>query len=387
MAPSSPQLEGPADVDRLLSKCTQLSQRYHVQNQRNAGELEALRAEIESVLESIRFARQQVAGLSDARERAAQEERLAECDQLLRSGPGGDMASLLKRRRRPLILTILLGKQLPLHTVLRKDVFNLKREYHTFRARVAQAMLVLAALLIAGMWQAENKSSWPETPLLRAVQGALRYSFSPLIMFGVQVFLVFMVYVYTSMAAREGVLLLNGSRIRHWWLWHHYLSAATCVITLTLPVDSPAVQRFVEGWLHWTVAQAALMLAQNQYQQKRMYARVALGKASSIDIVGGETSGMPGQLLALLPFLFLLQAWQLYMGANMMRHSAPAMVNPEGWLDFERRDSDLRGMRGVFVVGLLMAVMGLMNAKNTVSTIQDKRRISRRMRARVAQAK
>ena len=216
-----------------------------------------------------------------------------------------------------------------------------------------------------------------------------------------------MVYVYISMAAREGVLLLNGSRIRHWWLWHHYISALTCVITLTLPVDSPAVQRFVEGWLHWTVAQAALMLAQNQcapacmhtpdntataelersvalrmdprmgaageavhsgaalarataeacvgcritgaggpcmraqaeceeggcrYQQKRMYARIALGKASSIDIIGGETSGMPGQLLALLPFLFLLQAWQLFMGANMMFHSGPAMIDPEGWL-------------------------------------------------------
>lgn len=75
----------------------------------------------------------------------------------------------------------------------------------------------------------------------------------------------FMVYVYISMAAREGVLLLNGSRIRGWWIWHHYLSATTCIITLTLPVDSPAVERFVEGWLLWTVAQAALMLAQIQY--------------------------------------------------------------------------------------------------------------------------
>lgn len=79
-----------------------------------------------------------------------------------------------------------------------------------------------------------------------------------------QAFLVFMVYVYISMAAREGVLLLNGSRIRAWWIWHHYLSAATCIITVTLPVDSPAVGRFVEGWLLWTIAQAALMLAQNQ---------------------------------------------------------------------------------------------------------------------------
>ena len=66
MAPFSPPLDGPADIDRLLSKCTQLSQRYHVQNQRNAGELEALRAEIESILEAIRVAKQQVLFMSSA---------------------------------------------------------------------------------------------------------------------------------------------------------------------------------------------------------------------------------------------------------------------------------------------------------------------------------
>ena len=57
-----------------------------------------------------------------------------------------------------------------------------------------------------------------------------------------------------------------------------------------------------------------------------------------------------------------------------------------GVQDFERRESDLRGMRGVFVVGALMAVMGLMNAKNTASTIAAKRRIARKMRNKVARA-
>lgn len=73
-----------------------------------------------------------------------------------------------------------------------------------------------------------------------------------------------MIYVYIAMASREGILLLNGSSIRSWWIWHHYLAAFTCIIFLMMPVDSPAVQRYVEGWLHWTVAQAVLMLAQNR---------------------------------------------------------------------------------------------------------------------------
>ena len=80
----------------------------------------------------------------------------------------------------------------------------------------------------------------------------------------VQGFCGIMIYVYIAMASREGVLLLNGSSIRPWWIWHHYLAAFTCIIFLMMPVDSPAVQRYVEGWLHWTVAQAVLMLAQNR---------------------------------------------------------------------------------------------------------------------------
>lgn len=79
-----------------------------------------------------------------------------------------------------------------------------------------------------------------------------------------------MIYVYIAMASREGILLLNGSSIRSWWIWHHYLAAFTCIIFLMMPVDSPAVQRYVEGWLHWTVAQAVLMLAQNRCAPARM---------------------------------------------------------------------------------------------------------------------
>lgn len=60
------------------------------------------------------------------------------------------------------------------------------------------------------------------------------------------------------------------------------------------------------------------------------------------------------------------------------------MTWPAPVQDFERRESDLRGMRGVFVVGLLMAVMGVMNAKHTASTIAAKRRVARSMRAKLS---
>lgn len=84
-----------------------------------------------------------------------------------------------------------------------------------------------------------------------------------------QAFLVYMVYVYMAMAARESVLLLNGSNIRSWWIWHHYIAALTCIITLALPVDSHSLQSYVEGWLHWTILQALLMILQNMCAPSR----------------------------------------------------------------------------------------------------------------------
>lgn len=63
-----------------------------------------------------------------------------------------------------------------------------------------------------------------------------------------------------------------------------------------------------------------------------MYTRIALGKSSAMDVVGGESSGMPGQLLALLPGLFVLQGWQVYMGVKMMVQTGQAVINKEGWL-------------------------------------------------------
>lgn len=63
-----------------------------------------------------------------------------------------------------------------------------------------------------------------------------------------------------------------------------------------------------------------------------MYTRIALGKDSAMDVVGGESSGMAGQLLVLLPFLFGLQLWQVFMGLNMISQTGHAIINPEGWL-------------------------------------------------------
>jgi hypothetical protein len=197
-----------------------------------------------------------------------------------------------------------------------------------------------------------------------------------------------------------------------------------------------AVYYFSENFMLLSCYQALVMLVQNRYQRRRMYTRIALGKNSAMDVVSGESSGSRGQLLLLYPLLFgglglggrapgcsrvdalwrgspqlrpiprggptpppsrrsrprldpnpsstppqpppaapphaVMQAWQFAVGFLVALRTWPALLATEGWLDMERCQSDLRGMRGTFLCGLIYSYMAVMNFINTVATITDK---------------
>jgi len=108
-----------------------------------------------------------------------------------------------------------------------------------------------------------------------------------------------------------------------------------------------------------------------------MYTRIALGKNSAMDVVSGESSGGQGQLLILYPMLFALQGLEMYIGAEMMAMTWRSLLSPEGYLDMEAHDSDLRGSRGVFLAGGLTLYMGVLNMLNTFATMYDKQKAKR----------
>lgn len=288
-------------------------------------------------------------------------------------GPGGDLR-LLRAGRPPWLLGALVGRSLRCGTRSRKDAAALKEEYHSFRDRGGVLLTGASAALLAGLHRARAREAADEALTL-----------TPPLMVGVQAMLAWLLYFYTALALRENVLVVNGSTIRPWWIRHHVWSAATCALTLTLPVDSPAVHVFVWKLLCWTAAQGFVMMLQNRYQRRRMYTRIALGRNAAMDVVGGESSGSSGQLLVLYPFLFGLQFAQVAIGAQMVGATAASVLSPEGWLDPEARESDLRGSRGVAVAGGAMVFMGIANFYNTVSTMVDKRR-TRRARTRRAES-
>lgn len=49
-------------------------------------------------------------------------------------------------------------------------------------------------------------------------------------------------YYYLSVAMREEILWVNGSRVREWWFWHHWISCGAAVGLIVWPWDAAYIQ-------------------------------------------------------------------------------------------------------------------------------------------------
>ncbi|KAL4449473.1 hypothetical protein ABPG77_007117 [Micractinium sp. CCAP 211/92] len=361
------------ESERLLNQARNLSQRV-------AGYSKKLTSEGDALADEVSMLSRGIDRLMDAATRSlAEEDAWLDVIQVLESaravvkgsGPGGDLRKFSSAKK-PAILQLLLG---PCSNVVspRKDQsIKLKEEYHHFRNRSAYIMTAFASLLLVGLVRAKARSEAHE-----------QFTLTPVLIVGCQFFLCWLLYFYTASAMRESVLKVNGSHIRPWWIHHHYWSIGTSMLMLSLPVDSPSVARSVQTFLWWAVLQGVVIVAQNRYQRRRMYTRIALGKSSAMDVVGGESSGSAGQLLLLYPLLFVLQGLQCAIGVQMVHSNFQSFLSPEGYLDLEAKDSDLWGSRGVALAGLSMLYMALMNFRGTLASIVGKARAKEKAIARI----
>lgn len=351
------------DTEKVLARCKELSQRVLTFVNRTVGESDALAVEVKSLeaelsrLEGALAAEGGPSGRrSDALNRIHQSRGV-----ISGMGPGGDLRRLCQPPT-PFLLRFLLGRCTQVVTLRKDQSIAMKEEYHTFRNQATMIMVVIPLAIYLGFWRADALKENRE-----------RYTLTPPLMTVMQAYLAWLSYFYLALALRESVLLVNGSNIRPWWIQHHMLAAACSLMMLALPVSSPTVYYFCEHFLLWSSFQAMVMMVQNRYQRRRMYTRIALGKNSAMDVVGGESSGEQGQLMLLYPLLFVLQAWQAVLGVRIAYNTFPALLNKEGWLDMEHSDSDLRGMRGTFFTASVFAILAVMNFYHTLATMRQKR--------------
>jgi len=281
-------------------------------------------------------------------------------------GAGGDLRKLMPVKKPPGLLSLMLGKYTLPVVMRREQSIKIKEEYYHFRNHVGLVLSVVPSVLLLFLRRAT---------LVEADRTS--HTLTPAIMCAVHMFLAWLLYAYTALALRENVLKLNGSYIRRWWIHHHYWSIITILLLLTLPVDSRAVNAFLGKLLFWLSCQGGVMLVQNHYQRRRLYTRIALGKNSAMDVVGGESAGGQGQLYILYPFLFGLQFLQISLGAEILIANFESILDVTGYLEMEPHETDLRGRRGVFYCGAMFLMMGLCNFYHTVLTIIRKRQVAR----------
>ncbi|PIN02781.1 putative membrane protein [Handroanthus impetiginosus] len=258
----------------------------------------------------------------------------------------GDAAAFLPSKSHGKFLRMFLG---PINVrANRKDVqLKVKEEYNNFRDRTAYLFLFLPSMLLM-------LRSWIWDGCLPALP--------------VQLYQAWLLYLYTGLALRENILRVNGSDIRPWWIKHHYYAMAMALISLTWEIergpDCAQKQRGVELFLKWAIMQGVAMILQNRYQRQRLYTRIALGKASRMDVVWGETAGVEGQLLLLCPILFILQGFEAYLGILLLKTAIAGF------------SSDWQ----VITCGVLLITMAVGNFANTVQTLVTKSKVKAKIK-------
>ncbi|XP_006640420.1 transmembrane protein 120B [Lepisosteus oculatus] len=127
-----------------------------------------------------------------------------------------------------------------------------------------------------------------------------------------EIFNFLLVWYYCTLTIRESILISNGSRIKGWWVSHHYVSTFLSGVMLTWP-DGLMYQMFRNQFLAFSVYQSFVQFLQYYYQSGCLYRLRALGERNHLDLtVEGFQSWMWRGLTFLLPFLFFGHFWQLY---------------------------------------------------------------------------
>uniref|UniRef100_H0Z2J1 Transmembrane protein 120A n=1 Tax=Taeniopygia guttata TaxID=59729 RepID=H0Z2J1_TAEGU len=116
------------------------------------------------------------------------------------------------------------------------------------------------------------------------------------------VFNFLLVWYYCTLTIRESILINNGSKIKGWWVFHHYISTFLSGVMLTWP-DGLMYQMFRNQFLSFSMYQSFVQFLQYYYQSGCLYRLRALGERHNMDLTVGPhvrpplLHPLPGQLL------------------------------------------------------------------------------------------
>uniref|UniRef100_A0A3B5BAT2 Transmembrane protein 120A-like n=1 Tax=Stegastes partitus TaxID=144197 RepID=A0A3B5BAT2_9TELE len=117
-----------------------------------------------------------------------------------------------------------------------------------------------------------------------------------------------LVWYYCTLTIRESILINNGSRIKGWWVFQHYLSTFLSGVMLTWP-EGALYQMFRNQFLTYCLYQSFVQFLQYYYQSGCLYRLRALGERHNMDLTVGEFCSN----LCKSPF------WQLYNSITLFK--------------------------------------------------------------------
>lgn len=180
-------------------------------------------------------------------------------------------------------LSIILG-QVSISLLDKADKFRYKQEYEKFKLTVSNVIMILA--LFTYFMQS-----------YRWIDALLNF---------------LLVWYYCTLTIRESILIVNGSRIKGWWLTHHFISTVCAGISLIWP-EGETYQQFRAQYILFTVYLSFVYVLQYYYQSGCLYRLRCLGQGHTMDItVEGFMTWMWKGLAFMLPFLFFGYFFQLY---------------------------------------------------------------------------
>ncbi|KAK7088212.1 ion channel TACAN-like [Littorina saxatilis] len=154
-------------------------------------------------------------------------------------------------------LSIILG-QVNVSLLDKGDKFKYKQEYEKFKLTVSNIIMLIS--LFTYFIQS-----------YRWVDALLNF---------------LLVWYYCTLTIRESILIVNGSRIKGWWLTHHFVSTVCAGISLIWP-EGETYQKFRTTYILFTFYLTFVYALQYYYQSGCLYRLRCLGQGHTMDITVG----------------------------------------------------------------------------------------------------
>ncbi|PFX31448.1 transmembrane protein 120A-like [Stylophora pistillata] len=128
-----------------------------------------------------------------------------------------------------------------------------------------------------------------------------------------------LLWYYSTLTLQEHILIANGSRIKGWWVVHHYLSIILSGFLLIWP-DGRVYQIFRGQFFHFSLYLSFVQLLQFRYQSRALYRLRSLGVSKDMDVTReGFHSWMWRGLGFIIPFLIVGYLFQLFNAYTLYR--------------------------------------------------------------------